>query len=118
MPDPDGGEKLLQYGCQLSYQKSNLWAPVKIKTPDDFKPGTKVAKMASSEIWLVTITIPKSLMQEIHTGSVEIGKETLDLEEIENAYEMGLDDDQYKTTDEQDDNQRQKEQANVPTPTA
>ena len=105
MPDPTGGERLLQYGCHVKYQKSNLWAPVKIKTPDDFKAGTKVAKMASSPIWLVTITMPKSLMQEIHVGSVEVGNETLDLEDIENAYEMGLDDDQYKTAEKQEENQ-------------
>jgi hypothetical protein len=110
MPDPTGGERLLQYGCQVKYKKSNLWAPVKIKTPDDFKPGTKVARMASSPIWLVTVTMPKSLMQEIHVGSVEVGNETLDLEDIENAYEMGLDDDQYKTAEKQEQNQSDRQQ--------
>jgi hypothetical protein len=44
-------------------------------------------------------------MQEIHVGSVEVGNESLDLEDIENAYEMGLDDDQYKTAEKQEENQ-------------
>ena len=110
MPDPTGGERLLQYGCSVTYEKTKLWTPVKIKTPDDFKPGTKVAKMASSPVWLVSITMPKHLMQEIHVGSVEVGREKLDIEDIEDAYEMGLDDDQYKTADEQDENQSERKQ--------
>jgi hypothetical protein len=110
MPDPTGGERLLQYGCTVKYQKSQLWVPVKIKTPDDFKPGTKVARMARTAIWLVSITMPKELMQEIHVGSVEVGQQKLDLEDIENAYEMGLDDDQYKTADKQEETQDDREQ--------
>jgi hypothetical protein len=54
--------------------------------------------------------MPKDLMQEIHVGSVEVGREKLDLEDIENAYEMGLDDDQYKTADKQDETQDDREQ--------
>ena len=113
MPDPTGGEKLLQYGCEVSYRRSRLVAPVKIKTPNDFKPGTKVAKLASSPVWLVAITMPKELMQEIRTGSIEVGNEQLDLEEIESAYELGLDDDQHKTTDTQQDAQQAKQQQTI-----
>jgi hypothetical protein len=50
------------------------------------------------------------MLQEIHMGSVEIGNETLDLEDIENAYEMGLDDDQFKTTEKQEEAQSDRQQ--------
>jgi hypothetical protein len=107
MPDPVGGEKLLQYGCYITYQKSKLLTPVKIKTPDDFKPGTKVAKMISSPIWLVTITIPKILMEEIHLGSKDVASDEIDLDNVEDAYELGLDDDQFKTAEKQEEKQQQ-----------
>jgi hypothetical protein len=68
MPDPVGGERLLDYGCKISYQKSNLMVPRKIYTPGDFRPGTKKGKIDAHPIWLVKITIPKKLMQDVYQG--------------------------------------------------
>ena len=110
MPDPRGGERLLNYGCEISYSKDVLEEPIKVKSPDDFKPGTKVPKMVQRPIWLVTITMPKKLMQEIHQGSIELENETLDTEDIEMSYEEGMDDDVYKTDDTQQQDQAQAEQ--------
>lgn len=110
MPDPRGGEKLLDYGCQISYTKDTLEYPIKVKSPDDFVPGTKMPEMARSKIWLVEITMPKKLMREIHQGSVELEKENIDLEDIEQAYETGLDDDAYKTEEGQNEKQPQQPQ--------
>ena len=100
MPDPRGGEKLLDYGCTIKYKKDTLKYPIKITSPDDFKAGTKVPKMASTPIWLVEITMPKKLMKEIHQGSVELENEKLDAEDIEQAYETGADNDVYKVEDQ------------------
>lgn len=97
MPDPRGGERLLQYGCEVRYKKDHLQYPVKVKEPEDFKPGTKVPKQARSPIWLVEIVMPKTLMQEINQGSVELESGTVDAEDIEQSYEVGLDDNMYKT---------------------
>jgi hypothetical protein len=95
MPDPRGGEKLMDYGCTIRYKKDKLNYAVKVKSPDDFKPGTKVPKMATTPIWLVEITMPKKLMTDIHQGSVELENEKLDAEDIEQAYETGADDSVY-----------------------
>jgi hypothetical protein len=97
MPDPRGGERLLDYGCEVKYKKDHLQYPIKVKDPNDFQPGTKVPKFARSPIWLVEITMPKSLMQEINQGSVELEKDTIDAEDIEQSYEEGLDNNIYKT---------------------
>lgn len=101
MPDPRGGEKLLDYGCTVRYKKDVLVYPVKVESPDDFKPGTKVPRMGKKPIWLVEIVMPKKLMREIHQGSVELEGEKLDVEDIEQAYEEGTDDDVYKTQEGQ-----------------
>ena len=92
MPDPRGGERLLDYDCEVSYKKDILEYPVKVADPNDFKPGTKMPKMIKTPVWLVTITMPKQLMQEINQGSLELESATLDMEDIEQAYEEGTDD--------------------------
>lgn len=97
MPDPRGGERLLDYGCEIKYKKDFLQYPIKVKDPDDFKPGTKVPKQARVPVWLVEIVMPKQLMQEINQGSVELESGTVDAEDIEQSYEVGLDDNMYKT---------------------
>jgi hypothetical protein len=107
MPDPRGGERLLDYKCEVSYKRDILAYPVDVKDYNDFKPGTKVPKMAKKPVWLVTITMPKHLMQDIHQGSIELEAETIDIEDIEQAYEVGLEDDVYKNQDEQNDQQQQ-----------
>jgi hypothetical protein len=38
-------------------------------------------------------------MQEIHQGSMELEHDTMDVEDIEQSYEEGLDDDMYKAED-------------------
>jgi len=101
MPDPSGGERLLNYGCEVEYWEDVLEYPIDVKTPDDFKAGTKVPKLVSTPVWMVTITMPKKLMTDIQQGSIELENETLDTEDIEAAYEQGMDDDVYKTSGEQ-----------------
>ena len=91
MPDPRGGERLLSYDCEVYYAKDMLEYPIKVEDPDDFDAGTKMPKMAKKPVWLVTIVMPKKLMQEIKQGSLELESATLDMEDIEKAYEEGED---------------------------
>lgn len=101
MPDPSGAERLLSYGCEVTYKQDVLEYPIKVESPSDFKPGTKVPKLVSKPVWLVTITMPKKLMIDIQQGAIELENETLDTEDIDAAYEQGMDDDVYKTPDQQ-----------------
>lgn len=68
MPDPEGAQRLLEYGCKVTYQKEDLQVPRKVFTPDDFRPGTKKGKIDAHPVWIVTITMPKKLMQDIYQG--------------------------------------------------
>ena len=68
MPNPEGGERLLDYGCTVKYQKSSVLVPRKVYKPSDFRPGTKKGKIDPHPIWTVEITMPKKLMQDIFTG--------------------------------------------------
>jgi hypothetical protein len=68
MPDPKAAARLLDYGCQVKYQKDNIMIPRKVYDPSDYRPGTKKGKIDAHPIWIVEITIPKKLMQDIYQG--------------------------------------------------
>jgi hypothetical protein len=99
MPDPRGAARLGEYECEIIFKQDFFEHPEKVKTPNDFKAGTKVPKTVKSPIWLVEITMPKKLMQDIQQGALELESGTVDMEEIDHAYETGADDD---TVDQQD----------------
>lgn len=99
MPDPRGAERLLEYECEVYYKRDILEYPVKVKSPSDYKPGTKMPDKGQAPVWLVKIIMPKTLMQEIHQGSLELEGGSVDMEDIEQAYETGQDDKMYKTGD-------------------
>ena len=96
-PDTRGAKRLAEYGCVIKYHKDSLSYPIKIKSPDDFRAGTKLAKMGKCPVWIVTITVPKKLMQDIHQGSLELENENLNSEDLEQSYDQGLDDKMYQT---------------------
>jgi len=69
MPNPEGGKRLSNYGCKVVYFKENVLLPRKIKDPDDFRPGTKKGKIDAHPVWIVQITMPKKLMQDVMVGT-------------------------------------------------
>ena len=71
MPDPMGGKRLLDYDCKVSYKKSNLIKPRKIRTPDDVRPDTNKGKLDKEPVWLVEIKMPKKLISDIWGGYQE-----------------------------------------------
>lgn len=91
MPDPRGAKRLLPLGCSVKFKKTDVKVPVQINAPDDFKPGTHYPKLVDREVWLVNITIPKQLMNDIREGSVDIADQTIDFEDLDAAYERDYD---------------------------
>ena len=108
MPDPRGGCRLLPFDCEIKYKKTNMQVPMKIEDPSDYRPGTKKARLIEKKVWLVQITMPKALMSDIRTGSVELEDEEIDLEDLDSAYEQDLDQDSYQN-DEQAENAQQQQ---------
>lgn len=68
MPDPEGGKRLSEYGCKVIYKKDHILIPRKINSPDDYRPGTKKGKIDAHPVWIVEITMPKKLMQDVYIG--------------------------------------------------
>jgi len=104
MPDPRGAARLAEYDCEVKYREDFFEHPGKVRTPNDFKPGTKVPRMVKSPVWLVEITMPKKLMQEIQQGALELESGTIDMEDIDQAYENNADDETRNPEDIEDAN--------------
>lgn len=107
MPDPRGGARLLPFDCDVNYQKKKIKIPVKIDDPSDYRPGTKKARIIERDVWLVEITMPKHLMSEIRTGSIEMEDQDIDLAELDQAYEQDLDKEAVQNDEQAQDAQQQ-----------
>jgi hypothetical protein len=114
MPDPRGARRLLPFDCTIEYLKKDIQIPVKINDPSDYKQGTKKAKLITKKVWLVEITMPKSLMSDIRTGSIEMEDQDIDLEELDSAYEQDLDQEEYQNDDQAQDAQQTLNQQQQP----
>ena len=110
MPDPRGARRLLPFDCDVKYKKTTMKVPVRIDDPSDYRPGTHKAKLIEKKVWLVEIAMPKSLMSDIRTGSVELEDQDIDLQDLDDAYEQDLDKQEYQT-----DNNGQNAQQSTPT---
>jgi len=96
MPDPRGARRLLPFDCEVKFKKTAMKVPMKVEDPSDFRPGTHKARLIEKKIWLVEITMPKALMSDIRTGSVELEDQDIDLEDLDRAYEQDLDQESYQ----------------------
>ena len=118
MPDPKGAARLSDYDCEVNYKEDLFEHPKTVKSPNDFKPGTKVPQLMKSPVWLVEITMPKKLMADIEQGALELEGGTVDMEDIEQAYETGADNEAQNqqgliNQDLEQQNNPQQEPANV-----
>jgi hypothetical protein len=91
MPDPSGMKRLANIGCHIKMAKSKLKVPIQVKSSDDFIPGSHFPKMIEKQVWFVQIEIPKDLMNEIKEGTIDLADQTIDLDDIDQAYEDDLD---------------------------
>ena len=79
-PDPKGAKRLVDYGCNVTYKKEAILMPRKIKDPGDYRPGTRKGKIDAHPVWIVEITMPKKLMQDVVVG--QDNKETARMAEL------------------------------------
>lgn len=91
MPDPRAVKRLWAIGCDVKWVEKEIKVPVEVDSPDDFVQGTNYPKAAKRKVWLVQITIPMELMDDIKEGSIDLAGSTIDIEDLDNAYNEDLD---------------------------
>lgn len=103
MPDPRGAKRLLPLGCSVKFKKTTIKVPIQIKSASDYQGGTHYPKLIDRSVWLVNITVPKSLMEDIREGSIDLADQTIDLEDLDSAYQKDYDTESLKDQDAQND---------------
>lgn len=104
MPNPMGAKRLLILGCNVEFSKSTIKVPIEVKNYEDFVQGTRYPKMQEKKVWFVSIEIPKELMNDVKEGSIDLAEKSIDLNEIDDAYDDDLDKEQNQ--DENQENQQ------------
>lgn len=95
MPDPQGGLRLVKYGCKVYYKKDTLFQPTRVFGPEDIvddETQRKKAKLEELPVWLVTIEMPRKFVDEAQEGTLQIGDIEVDVEDIQAAYDENLED--------------------------
>jgi len=98
MPDPKAVLRLTAIGCDVKMMKGQLEVPIAVTSYEDFQSGSRYPKMQENKVWFMQIEIPFELMDDIKEGSVDIAEDTIDLSEIEDAYDNDLE--QTKSDDD------------------
>lgn len=99
MPDPSAVKRLEHIGCKVDWEKTEIKVPLRVTNPDDFVQGTNYPKSVKRKVWLVKITMPLQLMDDIKEGSVDLAGSTVDLAEIDDAYDDDLDKEGLETNE-------------------
>ena len=102
MPDPRGARRLLPFDCKIKFKKTTMKVPRKVKDEDDRRPGTVKPVLDDQPVWLVEITMPKDLIADIRSGSIELEGQEIDLEDLDLGYEEDLDDAAIEDNDEEE----------------
>jgi len=114
MPDPRGARRLLPFDCEVRFKKTTIKIPIKVEKPSDYQAGTHTARLVDKHVWLVEIVMPKSLISDIRTGSIELEDQDIDLEDLDSAYQEDLDNEQYQSDASADQAQQSLQQPGAP----
>jgi hypothetical protein len=92
MPDPAGAERLIRHGAKVTYKKAKEEEPVEVKSREDLQPNNK-PKMTLSDIWLVSVQIPRRFIEELDDSDLEmhIDDELVDVEDVSDARDENID---------------------------
>jgi hypothetical protein len=91
MPNPKGARRLVAIGCKVKFAKSEVKVPVEVTEYDDYIPGTRYPKSKPKKVWFVYIEIPKSLLDDIKEGTIDLAGQEIDLEQLDDSYDDDLD---------------------------
>lgn len=103
VPDARGAKRLLTLGCDIDIGKGDIKVPVQPEDYEDFIQGTMYPRSVNRKVIFIKITIPLELMDDIKEGSIDLADQTIDLDELDDAYDNDLDKESTKTEEQQPD---------------
>lgn len=104
MPDPKAGLRLLKHNVRVDYEKARY------ETEEFGKGGVEVEEVEEGEedehdekdlVWLVKVSIPRRLVAQMNAAQHDFYDEEIDVDDVEDAQDSGMDDETGYHTDEQ-----------------
>ena len=88
MPDPKAMLRLFKHGIRVNYKKI-----------------TEDARDGEEKGWVITISVPRRLIDQMNAAELDYYDEDVDVDDVEAAQDMGMNDETpYKTDEGLDDN--------------
>lgn len=102
MPDPRAALRLLKHGVRVDFSKAKF-----DNDSDDAKPVENPDAVddendTSNLVWLVRISIPRRLVVQMNNAQHDFYDEEIDVEQVEDAQDDGIDDESSYHSDEND----------------
>lgn len=98
MPNPEAAARLVKRGCHVFFKKDILTTTVKIKKEDDITTREiagrerRVPDTKETPVYVVKIVVPRHLLKEVNQNLIAgIDNDNIDLDDLMNAYDQGLD---------------------------
>jgi|TARA_R110000851_G_scaffold75769_1_gene166862 hypothetical protein len=109
MPNPVAAERLIKHGCFVFFNKDTLTSNVKIKSSDDLIPdpnhnheGKRIPKTKEMTVYVVKIVMPRHLLTDYNVKKISAMTGEIDLDDVVDAYDQGLDVDRNARNDEEE----------------
>jgi hypothetical protein len=99
MPDPKGALRLLKHGVRVNYSKAREEGGKDV----EIEEGDDTDKEGNSLVWLVRLSVPRRLIQEMNAGELDFYDEEIDADDVEDAQDQGVTDESGYTDDGQTD---------------
>lgn len=106
MPDPKAGLRLLKHEVRVDFEKGEYEADkadrVASSNAGDPLPGQidEEKDENANKVWLVRISIPRHLIDQISDNQHDFYDEEIDADDVEEAKDGGMDDEESGYTDE------------------
>lgn len=111
MPNPIAAERLIKHGCYVFFQKDTLTSNVRIKSPDDLIMNQDRQKHVPDErtidVYVVKIVMPRHLLSDYDVRKINAMDGEIDLDEIVDAFDQGLDVDRNARNNEEQNEKQQ-----------
>ena len=88
MPDPMAARILHDVGVIVNFEKAEVMEPIEVKSPADYRPGTKVPKLRPVPVWHVEIKLPRRFVDDIDYNELDEIDDEVDVDSISDTEEV------------------------------
>lgn len=102
MPEPRGLARFAEMGVKYKFIETTIMTPMKVEKPDDLDPATRKPKEKKEKIWLITLKIPRYLIEDPMPNDSEEADTIQNIEATKEAENEDMDEEDMDEEDMDD----------------